>query len=882
MKMMNSWKSAVSPSQSLWMLGIVVPGIMLLSTPAAEAQRNADRGAQTIDRESDSSSGRRPQSPTQLVDLNWQVIPQILSSIPTIVGDGFGSSCAMNEDGTVFVVGASDATVNEIPAVGAVHIFRYSDLVHAWEHVQKLECPPTILAGTTVVPPGLSLFGWSVAISGNTIVVGAPVVSTALVQLAGKAYVFQLNEADNLWGKVVLEQRMPHKVLGPLTPGAMTPAAESIGFFGGSVAVDVVSDTDTRIIVGSPFKGEANQGGVYVFEGSGSIFTQKAFLIPEDVVGQDNFGTKVAIDGNVLVVGSQLADSDDLLNVGSALIYRRSAGPAGVWAWEAALTRESSVTDDGFGSAVSIVGDTIAVGAPGTDFDAHGDTSANEGSAFLYRFTAGLWVRDGEVYAREANAANAFGYALALAAGGNELIVGAPGYESTAPLRVNAGAGFAFTRSGVADWDLHATDLWTPTALASQGIGEQVAVSGDGLKAALGSRHNVSGGIGSVQLPTNMFGWTSGLSPIAGGTVTVGSIAPTQAAPGAGAYGEGTITTGTGSGGTTPSTGGFGNAAIAIPAIPSMEEWGVVQASVIAVNRAISRISIILTDGNGQLETNGKSTHFLGDFDPSWTVLGLGDVNGDGSSDVLFSTPNRKVKAWIRLGHRIVGDTVTVGTHSVGDRFMGISDWTGNGFDGPAFLHADGHSGVFWVVQGGAVTEKIEWELGEGDWTFRTADVNDDDRPDLIARDAAANRLLKVVLSASREVSLVDIVNPGPKSTIAAVHDFDGNGSADFLWRDQSTDELEFFFLNSDGTVRFQTPWDSNLPGWTIDSGSSFATSGSGLIFSKGGSEVLILTVRFEAIQTLPAGRGNIRVDYSRVVGELEDGYEILGPAEEP
>lgn len=53
-------------------------------------------------------------------------------------------------------------------------------------------------------------------------------------------------------------------------------------------------------------------------------------------------------------------------------------------------------------------------------------------------------------------------------------------------------------------------------------------------------------------------------------------------------------------------------------------------------------------------------------------------------------------------------------------------------------------------------------------------------------------------------------------------------------------------------------------------------------MFSKGGAEVLVLTVRFEALTTLPAGRGNIRVDYSRVIGEMEKGYSILGAADEP
>ena len=939
MKMKNYTTQSNLALRTLCLTSGIAASLLFAATQSASAQTSSNRAGKTIQRGQvtpDVRTGEKGTSTVSpLVGDEWQVAPQILSAIPSVVGDGFGCAVAMNEAGTILVVGASDAKVDDVNAVGAVHIYVYSKLLNAWEHVQLLECPQNLLGGVPIGSSALALFGWSVAISETTIVVGAPIGAPLFgPPLPGRAYVFQQSADDNLWGKVVEGERVANKILAPTDP-------ELIGYFGGSVAIDIdpaFGADDTRIAVGSPFRGTANQGGVYIFEGTGSTFTQKKFLLPEDVIAQDQFGSKVAMDGILLVVGAQLADIDDLVNSGAAYVYRRTpnAGETfGTWSSipEATLINAGGASEDGFGSSVSIVGNTIAVGAPGTDrgvvsaasfvvgtrytIQVVGTTdftligaasnsvgtiftataagigtgtayvaSSSNGSAFVYRFTGGLWTVESEVFPRETNAANAFGYSLGLAMNGDQLLVGCPGYETTSPDGINVGAGFAFTRDRTTNsWNLQRTDIWTPSGRPSEGIGEQCAFSQDGQKAVLGSRHNVSSGAFSTQIASNMFASTFGNTP-SGVNTAVGTVPPTPDAPGPDGFAATVPTTGTGTGGTTPTTGGFGGSTAATPAIPTIEDWGPVRASVIAVNRSEKRVSILTTDGNGQIETAGKSNRPLGFYDRTWEVLGVGDVNGDGSTDVLFYVPaTRKVKAWIRLGYTIA-ETVTVGTASVGDRCIGISDWTGTGFDGPCFLHADGISMSFWVIQGGAVTSKIEWapeELLEGSWTFFTGEVTGDDRQDLVMFKDKGSSVLKVEVNSADSVTTSAIPSPGAGYKIASAQDLDGDGSTDFLWEDQSSNKLRFFFLNSDGTVRVDTPWDSNLSGWKIDQAANFTTSGgTGIMFSKGGGEVLVLTVRFEPLQTLPAGRGNIRVDYSRIIGELEQGYSVLGPAKEP
>ena len=130
--------------------------------------------------------------------------------------------------------------------------------------------------------------------------------------------------------------------------------------FGSSVAI-----SGNTAVVGSPLKDNlfggttyVDAGSAYVFTGSGAAWTQQANLVP--FFGGDNgenFGGKVAISGNTLVVGINEYSSGS----GTAIAYVRAGNS---WSVEWNFNGDES-SGDSFGSSVAIEGDTAIVGATG-------------------------------------------------------------------------------------------------------------------------------------------------------------------------------------------------------------------------------------------------------------------------------------------------------------------------------------------------------------------------------------------------------------------------------------------------------------------------------------------------------------------------------------
>lgn len=316
------------------------------------------------------------------------------------VGDAFGDVVAV--DGDVVVVGAPYADVS-VNGQGSAHVF-YRDRggPNNWGEVKRL----LIAAGG--VDDG---FGEAVAVSGDVIVVGAPGTDVGGNGNQGSAYVFYRDQGgtDN-WGQV--------KQL-TVTVGA---AGDSFG-----IAVAVSGAT---IVVGAYFDNVGSttwQGSAYVFyrdQGGVDHWGLVRQLTAADGAAYDLFGSAVALNGDVAVVGAHLDDVGANADQGSAYVFARNQDGADNWGQVKPLRAADGAAADVFGFAVAVDGATIVVGAYQDDWG----TTADRGSTYVFsrdRGGADNWGLVVQWGAGDGAADDWFGWAVAVS--GDLIAVGAPG-----------------------------------------------------------------------------------------------------------------------------------------------------------------------------------------------------------------------------------------------------------------------------------------------------------------------------------------------------------------------------------------------------------------------------------------------------------------------
>ena len=380
----------------------------------------------------------------------WLVEEQKLTASGGAADDNFGSSIAVS--GNTAVVGASWDDEGGRGS-GAAYIFVRSGAT--WSEQAKLIASDAADPEEDYFPE--AHFGQSVAISGDTVVVGAFGGSSSIY--SGSAYIF-IRSGDT-WSE--------QAKLTVSTPVAVTRSVSGEhDMFGDSVAIS--GDT---VVVGA-YQSNAlayHSGAAYCFTRTGTRWSQQTVLLASDIPEEydfsyefDSFGNSVAISGDTVVVGAT-GDDSWAFNSGAAYVFTRDGTD---WGEPIKLPISDAAKLRKFGSSVAISGDTVVVGDVGDDHAGSGS-----GSAYIFDRNGVNWIEQAKLTAADAVEWDYFGGSVSVS--GDTILVGAIGEDGVGGSE--SGSAYVFTRTGT-HWNQQ-TKLVASDATAGDWFGNSVAVSGD-------------------------------------------------------------------------------------------------------------------------------------------------------------------------------------------------------------------------------------------------------------------------------------------------------------------------------------------------------------------------------------------------------------------
>ena len=345
-----------------------------------------------------------------------------LSGDTLAVGAGGENSCSTSVSGTA-------ATDNGCPEAGAVYVYTRSGTT--WSLQAYVKAPNA---------ERRDHFGTSVALSGDTLAVGAYLEDSCTTSVsgtaatdngcssAGAAYVYTRSgttwsfqayvkapnaEASDVFGSVVA-----------LSGDTLAVAALFEGSCSTSVSATTATEKDcsSRGVAGGVY-GAA--GAVYVYTRSGTTWSFQAYVKAPNAEFDDYFGQSVALSGDTLAVGANGEDScsrsvsstaatdNGCTIAGAVYVYTRSGT---TWSFQAYVKAPNAGSGDYFGILVALSGDTLAVGArdeASCSTSAWGTTAtdngcSNAGAVYVYTRSGTTWSFQAYVKAPNAEADDGF------------------------------------------------------------------------------------------------------------------------------------------------------------------------------------------------------------------------------------------------------------------------------------------------------------------------------------------------------------------------------------------------------------------------------------------------------------------------------------------
>jgi hypothetical protein len=381
----------------------------------------AGPGCAPSDAPDDSSEINRASEP-----LIWLEQQKLVASDGS-ASDALGTSVALSGD--TAVVGAPWDSFAPASGQGSAYVFVRGGV--AWVEQQRLRASDAAEG---------SSFGISVALSADTMLVGAFQDDTGPNDRQGSAYVF--TRTGSTWTEA---QKL------------LASDGEAGSYFGGSVAL--AGDT---ALVGAP--GRSGGGAAYVFVRSGSTWTPQQTLVASDVSAGDEFGGSVALGADTALVGAPRDQVGSNAAQGSAYVFVRVGS---TWTVQQKLTASDGAAGDTFGSIV-LSGDTALIGAPSRTVG----TNLTQGSVYVFVRMGSTWTEQQALAASDGASEEYLGRSLALS--GDTALAGVA--ERDVGTNQRQGSAYVFSRSG-STW-VEQQKLFASDGQADDNFGASVALSG--------------------------------------------------------------------------------------------------------------------------------------------------------------------------------------------------------------------------------------------------------------------------------------------------------------------------------------------------------------------------------------------------------------------
>jgi len=725
-------KLTASDSEGYLGYSVAISGnTVVVGAPDSYVGSNDEQGAAYVFTESGSSWGNMTQTAK-------------LTAANGAVGDCLGSAVAIS--GNTVVVGSAWATVTNGSTLGPGAAYVFVEPVSGWANM-------TQTAKLTASDGADSAwFGGAVAISGNTVVVGAYQATVGSNAQQGAAYVF--TEPGTGWA-------------GNLTQTAKLTSADGAANdqFGRSVAV-----SGNTVLIGAGYASigtNGEQGAAYLFTEPGTGWAntaQSIKLTAADGAAYDDFGQAVAISGNTAVIGAWQDSVGGNVAQGAAYVFTASGS---AWTQSAKLIAADGAAGNDFGTTVAISGNTALVGAD----DATVGTNSDEGAAYVFTEATSGWgnmTQTTKLTPADGAADDYFGGAVAIS--GNTVVAGAIGPTSGG--NITPGSAYVFAAP-------------VTTSITLTPPGNQTAIVGQSQSFTLGSFTETNATAPYTVTINWGDGSTGNYTIPAAGNITAESHTYASA-------GNDTVSltvTDAGTNTSNPATFGVTVAAVggkvtfASPvsyaagnypdAVAVGDFRGDGKLDMVVVNHNNADVSVLLGNGDGTFQA---AVNYAVGNNPSGAAVG--DFNGDGKLDLaVCNGADYTVSILLGKGNGTFKPAVSYAT---GETPSGVAVGDFNGDGKLDLLVADYYGGVSVLLGNGNGTFQpaVNYAAGSSPQSVAVGDFNGDGKLDLAVADFFGGVSVLLGNGNSTFQTAVNYAagdNPGS----VAVGDFNGDGKAD-------------------------------------------------------------------------------------------------------